>query len=287
MKVILAKTAGFCHGVENTVTKANRLLEDEENVYCLGEIVHNEYVIDKLSKKGMITIDNINDVPNDSYVIIRAHGEKIESYEIAQKKHLKIIDLTCGKVRAIHHIIEREKRNFFIVLIGKKTHPETIAHISYADNSFIIENEDDLEDFLQKAKDESIKKIYILAQTTFNSLLFDKIVDEIKKKCLDSKIVVNKTICNATRLRQEEVQSLAKKVNKIIIIGGRNSSNTKELYEVAKKLCKDTYLIQSVSDLLKIVFSSSDIVGLSAGASTPKEIIFEVEKYLNSLYKKE
>ena len=261
MKIILGKNCGFCNGVQYTINKANEILNNSANkIYCLGEIIHNEDVIKGLENKGMVTVTNINDIPNNETVIFRAHGESAHIYEIAKEKKLKIIDLTCGKVKLIHNKINKFKDKYFIIIIGKKIHPETIGSKGYADsNSLVIENIDDLENLETKFNKSKLRGIYIIAQTTFNDLLFDEISNKIKEMFKNIEVIIDKTICDATYKRQQEVMELAKKCNKMIIIGGINSSNTKELYLISKKNCSNSYLIQSVNDLQELIFNDNDI----------------------------
>ncbi len=284
MKIIVGKYSGFCNGVKNTVSKAMEELENNQ-AYSLGEIVHNEEVVNNLKKLGLIVKNNIDDIPNNSKVIIRAHGEGIEIYQKAKEKNIKLIDLTCGRVKLIHNKI-LNKKNSFVIIIGKKSHPETRAHKSYSKDSFVVENFSDINDaynsFLSTKKD----LVYVVAQTTFNSALFDEIVNEIKKVFINTTIEIDKTICNATSIRQEEVQEISKNVTKMIVIGGKNSSNTKELELIAHKYCNSVYLVQSYNDLDYDMFNEDDIVGITAGASTPEESIIDVVNYLQSIYNK-
>ena len=284
MEIIVGKYSGFCNGVKYTVDKANEILENNKSIYSLGDIVHNEIVINSLKEKGLIVKDNIESIPNNSKVIIRAHGEKLDTYKKAKEKNLEVLDLTCGKVKSIHNKILSKKDEFFIIIIGKNNHPETIAHKTYSDNSFIVENKSDVINAYNSFLNSNLEKVYIVAQTTFNQDLFDEIVNEIEY-IFPVEILVDKTICNATNLRQEEVKEIASKVDKMIIIGGKNSSNTKELENIAKLYCRDVYLIQSLKDLNEDNFNNDDIIGISAGASTPKEVIISVVNSLNSLHK--
>ena len=285
MEIILGKYSGFCNGVKNTVNKANELLKNNGTMYSIGDIVHNEVVINDLEKKGLIVKNSLSDIPNNTKIIIRAHGEPIDIYKEAKKKNIEIIDLTCGKVKLIHNKI-LNKKNSFVIVIGKANHPETIAHKSYSDNSFVIEKISDVNLAYNSYKSSNKDNVYVVAQTTFNSELFDTIVEEIKKVFTGISIDVDKTICNATSIRQEEAKELASKVDKMIIIGGRNSSNTKELEVVASRYCENVYLIQTKDDLSEDMFSEDDIVGITAGASTPDKSINEVILYLESIYNK-
>lgn len=283
MKLLVGKYSGFCNGVKYTVTKTKEELEKNEKLYSLGELVHNEEVINDLKNKGLLIKDSILDIPDNSRVIIRAHGEPLETYELAKKKNIELIDLTCGKVKLIHTKINNKKTDYFIIIIGKKTHPETIAHKSYSDNTYVVEDLSDISDSYEIFKNSNLKSIYVVAQTTFNSEKFDKIVDEIKKIYNDYPIIVDKTICNTTNLRQDEAFDISKKVDKMIIIGGKNSSNTKELEIIAKRNLNDVYLIQTYHDLDNYAFDKNDIVGIVAGASTPFETIERVIDYLQKI----
>lgn len=286
MEIIVGKYSGFCNGVNYTVTKANEELDQNGMIYSLGEIVHNESVTDELKRKGLLIKNNLNEIPDKAKVIIRAHGESIDTYKKAKEKNLDIIDLTCGKVRLIHHKILKHQDDNFIIIIGKKDHPETIAHKSYSNNSFIVENKDDVLLAYEAFLKSNFLSIYIVSQTTFNELLFNELVGIIQHVFKDIQVTVDNTICNVTSLRQLETVTLAKKASKMIIVGGVNSSNTKELYNIAKNYCKDVYLIRTYYDLDLSAFKSDDIVGIMGGASTPQEIIDKIVEYVKSIYKK-
>ena len=278
MEIIVAKNAGFCGGVERTIKLAEELLS-QGSIYCLGEIVHNEQVIYELEKKEMKTVNSIDEVPDRGKVIFRAHGEAKEVYETAKRKNIDVIDLTCGKVRAIHINVEREKENSFIIIIGKKSHPEIIGTKGFAgDNSSVIENEEDIKISYEEYKKTNLKKVYIVAQTTFSSLKFNGLVEKIKEVFDNAEIIVKNTICDATENRQKEVEEISKKVDKMLIIGGKHSSNTKELANIAEKNCKNVYLIQDKDDLKSLKFNDYDTIGIMSGASTPREVVEEIKK---------
>lgn len=282
MNIIVGKLSGFCNGVKYTIDTANKVIS-EGNVYCLGQIVHNERVINDLEKKGMITINNIEEAKNNSKVIIRAHGEEKGVYDRAKEKELEIIDLTCGNVKIIRNKVSEKKDDSFIVIIGKKNHPETKGVLSFAgNNAIILEDEEDIKELREKFLYSKLENIYIVSQTTFNSEKFDYLIEKIKEQ-IKTNIEVNKTICNATSNRQKETDELSKIVNIMIIIGGKNSSNTKELEVVAKENCNEVYLIQDVNDLKNIEIDTSKKIGIMAGASTPNIVTDEVLNYLNNL----
>lgn len=284
MEVIIGKLAGFCPGVENTIKKAKEILENNDTVYCLGEIVHNKQVIETLEKQGMITVENLEEIPQNSKVIFRAHGEPEYKYEIAKNRNLDVYDLTCGKVTAIHKKVQKEKDDSFIIILGKKKHPEVLGTKGFAgENSFIVETEDDILDAYMEYEKTEIGRVYVVAQTTISSSYFDVLAEEIEKNFIEADVVIDKTICNATEIRQKETKEMSKKLNTMIIIGGKNSSNTKELAKIAEENCDNIYLIETVEEIKDIDFSKTKEVGIMAGASTPKESIKEVEEHLKSL----
>ena len=279
MEIIQGKLSGFCAGVEHTINEAKKALKQYKKVYCLGEIVHNEKVIELLKKEGIITVETIEEVPNNSKVIFRAHGEAKSVYEQAQSKNIDIIDLTCGNVKAIHISVENAKKENFIIIIGKKAHPEIIGTKGFAgENYYVIENEDDIIPAYEKFIKANLKSVYVVAQTTFSNLKFNELVEKIKAVFNNAEITVKNTICSATEKRQKEVEEISKKVDKMLIIGGKHSSNTKELANIAEKNCKNVYLIQDKEDLKNIKFNKEDKIGIMSGASTPKEIVEEIKK---------
>ena len=280
MNIIIGKTSGFCNGVENTVKRAEDALS-KEKVYCLGEIVHNERVINDLENKGMITISNIDESPNNSKVIIRAHGELKETYDKAKEKNIEIIDLTCGKIKAIRVKISKKVGDHYIIIIGKKNHPESLGVLSFSgNNSNIIEDKEDVKEVITNFNKTNLDKIYIVSQTTFNSNKFDELVNLIKEST-NKEVEVDKTICDATSKRQNETRELSKTVDTMIIVGGKKSSNTKELEIIAKEHCDNVILIQDKEDLKDNNIVGENI-GIMAGASTPTivvdEIINEIKK---------
>lgn len=284
MEIIVGKYAGFCNGAKNAVDKTNEALNGN-NLYSVGEIIHNEEVIKYLKQRGLIVKESITEIPDNSKVIIRAHGETIDFYKEAKRKNLDIVDLTCNKVKLIQNRI-LDKSDSFIIIIGKKTHPEIIAHQSYSNTCFVVEDFDDILDAYKTFLLSKKNLVYVVAQTTFNSELFDELVNGIKK-VFNINIEIDKTICNATSIRQSEAKEIASHVNKMIVIGGKNSSNTKELAVEANKYCKEVYLIVTKDELNKEMFNKDDIVGITAGASTPDISINEVVLYLESLYNDE
>lgn len=280
MEVILGKTSGFCFGVKNAIDGAEKELKNNNKVYCLGEIIHNEEVIKDLENKGLEIIDDINDAFDK--VIIRAHGVPKEVYEIGKKRNIEILDYTCPFVLKIHNtVVEYAKNNYFIFLLGIKNHPETVGTISFCgNNSYLIETLDDISNALKSFDNSGLENLLIISQTTFSVSLFENIVNNIQSS-LSSKVnlVIKNTICNTTSMRQKEAEQLSKNVDLMIIIGGQHSSNTKKLYEISKKHCKNVLLIQTEKNLKQEYFHGIGKVGIMAGASTPQNIIEDVVNF--------
>lgn len=274
MEIIIGKTAGFCFGVKNAVDNTIEELNKGEKLYCLGELVHNKQVTEELISKGVIFIDNIEDA--ESKAIIRAHGVPESVYEKANKLHIELKDLTCPKVLAIHKLaIKYSRENYYIFLVGQKTHPETIGTISFCgENSSIIESLEDLEDVVEEFKKTNLKNAVVLAQTTISLEKFNNIVEELKKYIKN--IVVKNTICASTKLRQEETQEIAKKVECMIIVGGKHSSNSNKLYEIAKKFCKNVFFVETKDELEIKKIKNFKSIGIMAGASTPQKSVDEI-----------
>ena len=280
MDIIIGKYSGFCNGVKYTIDQANKIISENKDIYCLGEIVHNENVVEELEKKGMKTIHSINECPNNSKLIIRAHGDLKETYDKAKEKGVQIFDLTCGKIKSIRMKIDKKKDDHFIIIIGKKNHPESLGVQSFSgNNSYIIEDESNINKCIEKLANSKKDKAYIISQTTFNSDKFDKLVNILKEKT-QKELIVEKTICNATSNRQQETDLISKEVDLMIIVGGKKSSNTKELEVISKKNCKNVLLIQDVNDLKNMNFKKIKKIGIMAGASTPEIIVNEIIDYI-------
>lgn len=284
MEVIVGKLAGFCGGVINSVKNSYDLLEDGKKTYCLGELVHNKQVVDNLKNKGLVFIESLDEVSKGSRVIVRAHGVSKDVYDLAKSKDIDLIDLTCPNVLAIH---EKAKKlvsdGYFIVLIAQKNHPEAIGTISFCgEDSIIIEDYEDIDCAVDMFNSSGKSKMAIISQTTYSISKFEDIVNILQEKVNSNSLLIDNTICTATELRQKETNSLAEKVDAMIIIGGKNSSNTKKLYEIAKSKCMNSFIIETVKDLDSIIKSFYKI-GIMAGASTPKESIDDVVNYLENL----
>ena len=284
MQIICSKQCGFCSGVNYCVNKTLELLQsNKKNIYCIGQLVHNENVIDKLENKGLVIVNSIDDVPRNSVLIIRAHGAEKSIIDTAKEKNIEVIDLTCGKIKIILNIIQKQKNKSFIVIIGKKNHPEPLGILSYIENNCdIIEDLEDIPRVCKEIHKSSLNNVYVVSQTTFSDTKFDVLTKELKKSFDDNiNIVIDKTICDVTKKRQIEAINLSKSVDKMIVIGGKNSSNTKELYKIASTYCNNSYLIKDTKDFNNVKFSDRDKIGIISGASTSKESIDKVIEYIN------
>lgn len=282
MKIIVGKMAGFCYGVERAVGGAiEEVTKAKESIYCLGEIVHNKQVTQKLQNLGIKCIDTIEEA--EGMTLIRAHGVPKEVYDIAQEKNIKIQDFTCPNVLKVHKIAEKfQKEEYFIFLLGAKNHPETIGTLSHCGKDYyIFEKEEELTNAIEAFYASKKKKLALISQTTYSIENFKKIEKRLRKEVgKEIDFVAKNTICQTTELRQKETEELSKKVDGMIIIGGKNSSNTKKMYEVAKKNCNFTFLVETVEDLE--LPNEIQKIGIMAGASTPKESIEEVIAYLSN-----
>ena len=277
MEVRLAKTAGFCFGVKRAVATVYEQIEKNEDkeIYTYGPIIHNDEVVKDLKSKGVEVLHTIEDLKalDGGIVIIRSHGVAKEIYDILERRGVTCVDATCPFVKKIHNIVfEESKAGKHIVIIGDANHPEVQGIRGWAgENVTIIKTEEEAKDFFVKEE----KNLCIVAQTTFNYNKFQYLVEIIQKKHYN--ISVLNTICSATKERQKEAESIAKEVEAMIVIGDKHSSNSQKLFEICGNACENTYFIQTLDDLDMNQLKSVNTVGITAGASTPKNIIEEVQ----------
>ena len=283
MEIIIGKTAGFCFGVKNAVTKAYEELEKTGKAFCLGELVHNKQVTDELINKGMVFIDSLDETNGN--VIIRSHGVEKKIYKEAEDRNIELVDLTCPKVLHIHNIAEEyAEKDYFILLIGKVEHPEMIGTISFCGaNHFVIENEEQIEEAVKQFEKSGKRHALVIAQTTFSLEKFNLIVEKLKKLIVPNNLEIKNTICNATKERQEETEKIAKQVDAMIIVGGKHSSNSNKLYELSKKYCEKTYFMETEDELNINDFKEIHTLGIMAGASTPQESIQKIVEKLQKI----
>ena len=280
MKVVTAKSAGFCFGVKRAVETVYEEIEKGNNkIYTFGPIIHNESVVKDLQSRGVAVIDSVRELREikEGTVIIRSHGVGENIYCIMRENGLNIVDATCPFVKKIHNIVkEKSSEGYNIIIIGNENHPEVEGIKGWAQSLIntcveVIDTEEKAEKYIACPD----AKVCIVSQTTFNYNKFKELVEIIDKKGYD--IIVVNTICNATNERQREAAKLAREADAMIVIGGRNSSNTQKLYEICKDECKNTYYIQSLEDLDLQRLRTCSYVGITAGASTPNNIIEEVQ----------
>ena len=279
MEVKLAKTAGFCFGVHRAVdTVYEQIKESTAPIYTYGPIVHNETVVKELESQGVRVLNTKEELSGlkEGTVIIRAHGVGKEIYDLLEAKGIHLVDATCPFVRKIHRIVQKEGMNGRqILIIGNARHPEVEGIRGWCTTpSFVVESVEEAQNFTM----DPGKKLCVVSQTTFNYKKFKDLVEIISKKGYD--IIVLNTICSATEERQTEARQIASEVDAMIVIGGSHSSNTQKLFEICKKECENTYHIQELDDLDLKTLQSIRCVGITAGASTPKKIIEEVQTHV-------
>ena len=284
MKVKTAKTAGFCFGVKRAVDKVYELIENGVSpIYTLGPIIHNEEVVSDFEKKG-VTVISEEDIPKlrEGTVVIRSHGVGRRIYDMLKTAGISFVDVTCPFVLKIHRIVERESRaGKQIIIFGDPSHPEVKGICGWCEGSCtVLRNREDAENFVP----DPGRIPCIVSQTTFNYNKFKELVEILCKKRYDNNVLnidnILNTICNATEERQKEAQSIAGEVDTMLVIGGRHSSNTQKLFEICKEECENTYYIQTPVDLYSEMYHRSSYVGITAGASTPKKIIEEVQEHV-------
>ena len=278
MDVILAEHAGFCFGVKKAVEQVYEQISTGKQIYTYGPIVHNEEVVKDLERKGVRVINTEQQLQeiSEGIVMIRAHGVPKRIKELIERQGLTCVDATCPFVKRIHDIVEKEsaagKR---IVIIGNPGHPEVEGIIGWSkESATVLETLEEAQRFTCGQEEE----ICLVSQTTFNYNKFQDMVEIFKEKGYN--VIVVNTICNATEERQTEAKEIAAKVDVMIVIGGKHSSNTRKLYEICMQECANTYFIQTLDDLHLDLPKSVRLVGITAGASTPNNIIEEVQNYV-------
>ena len=278
MNVNIAKSAGFCFGVKRAVNLVyDEISSEDKPIYTYGPIIHNDEVVKDLEQKGVTVIKNLDELSSleKGIIIIRSHGISREEYNRIEESGFEIKDATCPFVKKIHKLVEKHStEGRYIIIIGNADHPEVqgIKGWVQGNNVCVVGNQDDIDNL-----DITLgKKVCIVSQTTFNYNKFQELVEIVEKKGYD--ILVLNTICNATEERQTEARDIASESDAMIVIGDKNSSNTQKLFEICKKECENTYYIQTNRDMDYEKIKSVNNVGITAGASTPNNIIEEVSK---------
>ena len=278
-ELTIAKSAGFCFGVTRAVNMVYEAIEKENvPIYTYGPIIHNDEVVKDMEKKGVTVINNLDELSSHEkgVMIIRSHGISKAEYDRIKSCGFEVLNATCPFVSKIHRYVEDySSKGYDIIIVGSPKHPEVCGIKGWADEKChvtIINSPEDAENFTKN----STKKLCIVSQTTFNYNKFQDIVEIIAKKGYD--ITVLNTICNATEVRQTEARKVAQCSDVMIVIGDRHSSNTQKLFEICKNECKNTYYIQTSDEMDYTQIRSNNNVGITAGASTPNNIIEEVSK---------
>ncbi|MCC6093824.1 MAG: 4-hydroxy-3-methylbut-2-enyl diphosphate reductase [Eubacterium sp.] len=281
MEVITAKSAGFCFGVKRAVDEVKKQIQEgTKPVYTYGPIIHNEQVVDALSRQGVQVIHSEEELSqiHEGTIIIRSHGVPRRIQEKMESLGVTVVDATCPFVKKIHAIAqETGDRGDILIIAGNPDHPEVQGIMGWATGEVhVIESAEDLE----KLQIPEGKKAVLVAQTTFNKVKFEYIVEIFARKRYHSYVV--NTVCNATDERQTEAREIAQKVDAMVVIGGRHSSNTQKLFYICSEKCANTYFIETLVDLDLKPFQSYSRVGITAGASTPNSIIEEVTEYVRT-----
>lgn len=269
MEILVAKTAGFCYGVRRAIKIAEETLVKEGECYTLGPIIHNPEVVNSLEKKGLKVIDNVNKI-NSGVLIIRSHGiSKDEADFLNKNKKIKVVDTTCPFVTKARNFLELlKKEGYKIFFLGDREHPEVKGLLSYIENDAFV--------FLspEEIKQGKFEKIGLISQTTQRMAMLQKSAERLLNFCEELRVF--NTICKTTSVRQKEAFEMAQKVDMMIVLGGKNSSNTKKLAEICKSVQDNTYHIERPDEVIQLDFANVKKVGITAGASTPKEHILEL-----------
>ncbi len=278
MEVILAQHAGFCFGVERAVEQVYEQAATGKPIYTYGPIIHNEEVVKDLAQKGVRVIESVSELAQikEGTIVIRSHGVARKVCELIKERGLECVDATCPFVKRIHNIVEKESEaGKRVVIIGNAGHPEVEGIMGWAKtDTTVIGTFEEAQKFIYNPGEE----LCIVSQTTFNYNKFQDMVEIFREKGYNGSVV--NTICNATEVRQTEARKIAAKVDVMIVIGGNHSSNTRKLYEICRQECVNTYFIQTLDDLHLDLPKSVRLVGITAGASTPNNIIEEVQNYV-------
>ncbi len=283
MEIIVAKTAGFCFGVDKAVNAVYKLINNSNGqIYTLGSIIHNDQVVNQLEEKGVKVIEGIGDESLSGDIVIRAHGITPEVYKELKSHNLHVVDATCPYVKKIHRLVRgKYLEGYQIIIVGDINHPEVIGIKGWSNNSAIIIN--DLEE--ANSIQDNFEKVCVVAQTTITREKWNLINEVLDKKFKN--IIKFDTICNATITRQAEAKKIAQQVDMMIVLGGTSSSNTQKLYDICKKYCSNTYKVETADDLPSVDINKIKKIGITAGASTQEWVIKEVIEKMNELNKQE
>lgn len=279
MEIKKADHMGFCFGVKKAVDSAMNILEEDNKLYSYGEIIHNKDVVNLLEGKGLVVIDNLETSKNntDTKLLIRSHGVGKDVIDYLNNNNIKYIDATCPKVKKIHDIVQKYSNDGYeTIIVGDKAHPEIIGIIGWINGKYYTVN--NVEDTKKLPINREIKYC-LVSQTTFNHNIYKEIVEFLNENDYTN-IVKYNTICDSTMKRQKSCIDLAQKSDLMLVIGGKNSSNTKKLYELCKENCSNTFLIENYREIPYKYIDKNTKIGITAGASTPDWVIEEVIQYV-------
>ena len=280
MKVIQAKSAGFCYGVERAVELARNTAKEQRGCVMLGHIIHNTHVVEELAALGVRRVDRVEDVHPGDTVIIRSHGEKKETFDYLASIGANVLNATCPNVQRIQKLVERACAQGRIpVIIGEKHHPEVLGVASFSPDTVILENCEDVEKWLNEDVSRRHLPLTVAVQTTCVRALWESSINFLKKECTNAEIF--DTICNATQKRQSEAAELAAMVDVMVVVGDRKSANTQHLTEICSERCPRVYQIEGADELEPNFLKGCSVAGLTAGASTPASIIKEVNETMS------
>jgi (E)-4-hydroxy-3-methyl-but-2-enyl pyrophosphate reductase len=277
MKIIVAKTAGFCMGVKRAVDVAlEQSAKTPDGIHTIGPLIHNHQTVEMLKQRGVITYDENKAPPAGSTLMIRAHGIPPDLQKRLSENGSTIIDGTCPKVKTVHKVIERHRAlGYRIVITGDEGHAEVIGLLGYAGNTgILIHSVEEVESLPE------CDKICLVSQTTFDRTIFDEIAEKIKQRYLNADVVIKKTICSATDQRQKETECLARQVEALIVVGGKNSANTQRLASIATRCGTPTQHVETEAEIDWDKISKCKVIGITAGASTPNWMINKISDYL-------
>ncbi|MCD7919618.1 MAG: bifunctional 4-hydroxy-3-methylbut-2-enyl diphosphate reductase/30S ribosomal protein S1 [Clostridiales bacterium] len=280
MKVMQAKSAGFCYGVRRAVELAEQTVEAGTPCVMLGPIIHNAHVVEAFAQRGMGCVSSVEEVPEGCAVLIRSHGESRAVYRALEEKGIPVVDATCPNVSRIHDFVRKAEENGRIpVIIGKKSHPEVLATAGWCHGAIVLETAEELEKWLKEGENRYDLPLTLVCQTTASKENWKKSVKIAKKLCTNAEIF--DTMCNATYHRQAEAVSLAKECDAMIVVGDHASSNTRHLAELCEAECDNVIWIEQAADLPEHLLNGAACVGITAGASTPGWIIKEVKNKMS------
>ena len=282
MKVTVAKTAGFCFGVRRAV-ELTEGAADRGKTCTLGELIHNSQVIEELAGRGVAVVDSPSDVPPETTAVIRSHGVGREVYRELQKRGIPYVDATCPFVEKIHRIVAEQPPQVLVMIAGKREHPEVQGILGHCNGASItLRSAEELDNFIRLQEDITTKPVILVAQTTFSMREWEKIAFSAKKVCTNLKVF--DTICRATIERQKEALALSQNADAMVVIGGRQSSNTAELWQICRVACP-TVWVEDGSDFRRQSgqITGAHWIGITAGASTPACIIKEVQNSMSVL----